>query len=156
MNATSAPSTFEHPAQNIAFNDYRKAVKDADERLQQLTDVLKQQSTQWRMFPVVRALMCLRGFDILAATTLVAEIGGLTRFPHPRALMAYLGLTPSEHSSGNTHHRGSITKTGNQHARRILVEAAWNYRHKANVGRELSGFIWDVAQQVTLLNIREQ
>ncbi len=128
---------FEHPAQEVAFNDYRKAVKDADERVNQLTEALKQQATQWRLYPVVRALMCLRSFDTVAATTLVAEVGDLTRFPHPRALMAYLGLVPSEHSSGNTHYRGNITKTGNTHARRILVEAAWNYRHKAHVGREL-------------------
>lgn len=128
---------FDHPAQDITFNEYRQAVKDADERLKRLTEALRVQSLEWRMNPVVKALMCLRGFDVVAATTFVAEIGDLSRFPEPGSLMAYLGLVPSEHSSGNTRNQGSITKTGNKHARRILVEAAWNYRHKAHVGREI-------------------
>tara|TARA_R100001509_G_scaffold128837_1_gene82211 strand:- start:4059 stop:4844 length:786 start_codon:yes stop_codon:yes gene_type:complete len=98
---------------------------------------LRLQSAEWRMNPLVKALMCMRGFDFISAITFVAEIGDLSRFPKPAALMAYLGLVPSEHSSGNTRTQGSITKTGNQHARRILVEAAWNYRHKAHVGREI-------------------
>lgn len=81
--------------------------------------------------------MCLRSFDVVAATTFVAEVGDLSRFPKPASLMAYLGLVPSEHSSGNTRSQDSITKTGNKQARRMLVEAAWNYRHKAHVGRDL-------------------
>lgn len=128
---------FEHPAQEIAFNEYRQAVTSADEALDRLTQSLREQCMEWRMRPLVEAIMCLRGFDILAATTFVAEIGDLTRFPKPASLMAYLGLVPSEHSTGNSRSQGSITKTGNKHARRILVEAAWNYRHKAQISREL-------------------
>ena len=128
---------FDHPAQDIAFNEYRQAIRDADERLERLTEALRIQSAEWRMNPLVQALMCMRGFDFISAITFVAEIGDLSRFPKPASLMAYLGLVPSEHSSGNTRTQGSITKTGNQHARRILVEAAWNYRHKAHVGREI-------------------
>jgi transposase len=79
----------------------------------------------------------LRGFHFVAAVTFVAEIGDARRFAHPRALMAYPGLVPSESSSGQTHHQGSITKTGNKHARRILIEAAWNYRHSARISRIL-------------------
>lgn len=81
------------------------------------------------------ALATLRGIDFLAAVTLVAEIGDFQRFAHPRDLMGFLGLVPSEFSTGETRHRGSITKTGNGHARRVLIEAAWNYRHSARISR---------------------
>ena len=81
--------------------------------------------------------MSLRGIDFIAAVTLVAELGDLKRFAHPRELMSFLGLVPSEHSSGNTRHLGELTKTGNGHARRILVEAAWNYRFPARVSTGL-------------------
>jgi hypothetical protein len=89
------------------------------------------------MNPVVKALMCLKGLDFVAAVMFVAEMGDLTRFAHPRALMAYLGLVPSEFSSGKSRRLGEITKSGNKHARRILVEAAWNNRFKAQVTRDL-------------------
>jgi transposase len=187
---------FEHPAQQIAFEEYRQTVKETHERLQRLTEQLREQSSHWRMNPLVKALMCLRGFDFVAAITFVAEIGDPRRFAHPRELMAYLGLVPSEYSTGQTRHQGPITKTGNKHARRILIEAAWNYRHSARISRvlevrqqgepkvirdvawraqlrltkrfrhlsmrrlaqnkvcvaiarELAGFIWDIARQVT-------
>ncbi|HUI60218.1 MAG TPA: transposase, partial [Steroidobacteraceae bacterium] len=77
----------------------------------------------------------MRGFEFTAAVTLIAELGDLKRFEHPKALMAYLGLVPSEYSSGNTRQQGSITKTGNRHARRILVESAWTYRFNPRVSR---------------------
>jgi transposase len=128
---------FQHPAQEIAFNEYRQAIKDADERVERLTQALREQCAEWRMNPFVKALMCMRGFEFVAAVTFIAELGDLSRFAHPRALMAYLGLVPSEHSSGNTRHQGSITKTGNKHARRILVESAWTYRFKPQVSRVL-------------------
>lgn len=128
---------FEHPAQQIAFEEYRAAIKDANERLERVTAALREQSEHWRMKPVVDALMCLRGFEFIAALTLVAELGDLTRFDHPKALMAYLGLVPSEYSSGNTRHQGPITKTGNRHARRILVESAWTYRFNPRVSRTI-------------------
>jgi transposase len=89
------------------------------------------------MKPVVEALMSLRGIDLIAAVTLVAEIGDFTRFARPRELMGFLGLVPSEYSSGPTRRQGAITKTGNSHARRVLVEAAWNYRFPARVSRPL-------------------
>jgi transposase len=127
---------FEHPAQQIAFDEYRQTVREAHERCERVTQALREQCTEWRMGPVVEALMCLRGFDFIAAVTVIAELGDLTRFAHPRALMAYLGLVPSEHSSGNTRQQGAITRMGNKHARRILVESAWTYRFPAHVGRE--------------------
>ena len=85
------------------------------------------------MQPVVTALMTLRGLDLVGATTVVAELGDLKRFVHPRALMGYLGLVPSEYSTGSKRSQGAITKTGNSHVRRVLVEAAWNYRHPARL-----------------------
>jgi transposase len=127
---------FEHPAQKIAFDEYRQAVRESHERCDRVTQALREQCTEWRMGPVVNALMCLRGFDFIAAVTIIAELGDLTRFAHPRALMSYLGLVPSEHSSGNTRRQGAITRMGNKHARRILVESAWTYRYPAHVGRE--------------------
>jgi transposase len=101
-----------------------------------LTKALVASITGWRLEPVVRALKALRGVAAITAISLMAEIGDLARFSHPRKLMGYLGLVPSEHSSGERTSRGSITKTGNAHARRLLTESAWNYRFKARIGRE--------------------
>lgn len=123
------------PAQT-AFTEYWLAVTAADERVERLTQSLQACITNWRFAPVVSALQALRGVAEITAIGLVAEIGDLTRFEHPRKLMGYLGLVPSEHSSGARLSRGSITKTGNSHARRLLTEAAWNYRFKARIGKE--------------------
>ena len=109
--------TFEHRAQDIAFTEYRSAVREAHERVERLTESLRAQLESWRMRPVVEALMSLRGIDVVAAVTLVAEIGDIRRFTHPRELMSFLGLVPSEHSSGQTRRLGAITKCGNGHAR---------------------------------------
>jgi transposase len=86
---------------------------------------------------VVEAIQALRGVQFIAAVTLIAELGDLSRFASPRQLMSYLGLTPSEHSSGERRRQGAITKTGNAHARRVLVEGAWAYRYPAKVSRHL-------------------
>lgn len=123
-----AKVSFAHSAQDIAFVEYRQAVSEAHARVQRLSESLAQELERWRMRPLVQALMTLRGVDQLVATTLVAELGELRRFAHPRELMGYLGLVPSEHTSGERRRLGGITKTGNSHARRVLIEAAWNYR----------------------------
>jgi len=117
-----------------AFTEYWQAVSAADERVARLTDALANSIEGWRFEPVVMALQALRGIDQISAIGLVAEIGDISRFTHPRQLMAYLGLVPSEHSSGERVARGSITKTGNAHARRLLTEAAWNYRFQPRIG----------------------
>jgi transposase len=91
----------------------------------------------WRWAPVVEAIQALRGLQFIAAVTLIAELGDLSRFDTPRQLMSYLGLVPSEPSSGERRRQGSITKTGNSHARRVLVEGAWAYRYPAQVRRHL-------------------
>jgi transposase len=129
--------SFAQPAQDIAFAEYRSAVREAHERVERLTEALRAQLEHWRMRPVVEALMTLRGIDLIAAVTLVAEIGDFHRFARPRELMGFLGLVPSEYSSGSKRRQGEITKTGNSHARRVLVEAAWNYRFPARVSRVL-------------------
>lgn len=118
-----------------AFTEYGLAVQAADERVQRLSLALIGSIDGWRFAPVVAALQALRGVDVITAIGLMVEIGDLSRFTHPAKLMGYLGLVPSEHSSGDRIKRGSITKTGNSHARRLLTEAAWNYRFKARIGR---------------------
>jgi transposase len=123
-------------AAQTAFTEYWQAVKAADDRVDRLTKALQASITGWRFEPVVGALQALRGVAAITAIGLVAEIGDLGRFVHPRKLMGYLGLVPSEHSSGERTSRGSITKTGNAHARRLLTEAAWNYRFKARIGKQ--------------------
>src|SRR5438876_216507 len=89
------------------------------------------------MRPVVEALMSLRGIELVAAMTLVAEIGDFRRFARAPELMGFLGLVPSEYSSGSTRRQGAITKTGNSHARRVLIEAAWNYRYPPRLSAPL-------------------
>lgn len=123
-----ATLSFAHRAQDIAFAEYRQAISEAQARVERLSMALTQELEHWRMRPLVKALMTLRGVDQLVAITLVAELGELKRFAHPRELMGYLGLVPTEHTSGERRRLGAITKTGNSHARRVLVEAAWNYR----------------------------
>ena len=91
---------------------------------------------EWSLGPLVEALRGLRGLDFLSAATFVASTGDLSRFESPRLLMGYLGLVPSEHSSGGTIRRGGITKTGNREARRMLIEAAWSYQYPACVAKE--------------------
>lgn len=128
-----AKLSFTHRAQDIAFVEYRQAVSEGQARVQRLSEALAQELQCWRMRPLVQALMSLRGVDQLVATTLVAELGDFRRFAHPRELMGYLGLVPSEHTSGERRRLGAITKTGNTHARRVLIEAAWNYRFPARI-----------------------
>src|SRR5215510_1080232 len=123
------------PAQQIVFQEYIRAVTDHTERLARLEQELPDQVPTWRLAPVVDALQALRGVQCTVAVTTVAELGDLTRFETPRQLMHYLGLTPSEYSTGERRRQGGITTTGNSHARRALVEGAWAYRYPAKVSR---------------------
>jgi transposase len=125
------------PAQQIVFQEYVRAVNEHTERLQRLEQALHDQVKTWRLQPVVEALQALRGVQFTVAVTLVAELGDLTRFENPGQLMKYLGLIPSEYSSVERRRQGSITKAGNTHARRTLVEGAWAYRYPAKVSRHL-------------------
>jgi transposase len=125
------------PAQPMVFQAYVRAVHEHTERLQRLAQARTEQVPTWRAHPVVEALHALRGVQCAVAVTTVAELGDLTRFDTPRQLMKFLGLIPSEYSSGERRRQGSITNAGNAHARRALVEGAWASRYPAKVSRHL-------------------
>ncbi len=122
---------FAHPVQQIVFQEYVDSVKQQQRRVADLEQELEKALAGWTMAPVVKGLMALRGCGLVTAMTIVAELGDITRFDSPRQLMKYLGLVPSESSSGPKTRRGGITKTGNGHMRRVLIEAAWSYRFPA-------------------------
>ena len=126
-------------ALDVTLLDYVTEVDRARERIERLERAIDQavETAPAAIRAVVDALQSLRGVARLSAATIVAEVGQLSRFPKPRQLMGYTGAVPSEHSSGGSVRRGAITKTGNAHLRRILVEAAWAYRYRPNVGSEL-------------------
>ncbi len=128
---------FATPAQQIVFQEYVRTVTERTERLGRLEAQLLEQAKPWRFFPVIEALQALRGVQFTVAVITIAELGDLTRFDSPRQLMSYLGLTPSEYSSGDRRRQGGITKAGNGHARRALVEAAKAYRHRAKVSEQI-------------------
>lgn len=125
------------PAQHIVFQEYVRAVNEHTERLQRLEQALQEQVKSWRLHPVVEALQALRGVQFTGAVTTVAERGDLTRFDTPRELMKFLGLVPSEYSTGERRRQGAITKAGHTHARRALVEGAWAYRDLAQLSHHL-------------------
>ena len=125
---------FPHPAQRLAFQEMLNAIRATAERIDRLEAALIEIVPAWTMAPVVSAFQAMRGVQFLTAATLVAEAGDLRRFEHPRQLMSFLGLVPSEHSTGDTKRQGGITKAGNVSARKALVEAAWTYRHSAGLG----------------------
>ncbi len=122
---------FEQDWQQVVLQEYVNAVKAATQRVVDLDNLMDQALPQWSMAPVVYSLKALRGINKIAAMILLAELGDISRFESPRQLMAYLGLVPSEHTSGPNRRQGGITKTGNTHARRILVESSWSYRFAA-------------------------
>ena len=131
---------FDQPAQEATLADYLHEVEHAQERITRLEcaidDAIK--TIPERMRAVVEALQALRGIAKISAVTVVAELGAISRFAKPRQLMGYSGAVSSEHSTGEDTRRGSITKTGNSHLRRIVVEAAWAYRHRPSIGPELA------------------
>jgi len=120
-----------HRSQQIVLQEYVDAVKDCTQRVERTTEQIRQLVPDWSRADLVKAYQALRGVSLIVAATVVAEIGDMGRFKNPKELMAYLGLVPSEHSSGSRLRRGSITKTGNSHVRRVLTEAAWTYRMRA-------------------------
>ena len=124
-------------SQQVVFQEYIHAINETTDRVERLTKQIATLIPAWRMAPVVMALQSLRGVSTIVATTIIAELGDLTRFETPKKLMAFLGLVPSEHSSGEKKQRGKITKTGNGHARRVLVEGAQTYSHPARITRPL-------------------
>ena len=128
---------FLHPAQYVVLQESLDALSECTARVNRLTEQIQQLLPEWRMYSVVKSLQSLRGVSLIVASTTIAELGDLTRFTRPVELMSYLGLVPSEHSSGESTKRGPITKTGNGHVRRVLVEAAWAYRLPPRVSPKL-------------------
>jgi len=122
---------FEQPVQQIVFQEYVDSVQAMTRRVEAFDEQIERAAADSVLWPLIEGLMALRGVKLITATTIVAEIGDLRRFTTAPQLMAYLGVVPSEHSSGESKVRGSITKTGNGHVRRVLVEAAWQYRYPA-------------------------
>ncbi|WP_273130450.1 IS110 family transposase [Metabacillus sp. HB246100] len=128
---------FESSKLQVVYQEYYHQLKELEQRILRLEEEIRVQATDGVHAPVIQALQSLRGVALITATSLVAEIGSFKRFSTPKQLMAYVGLIPSEYSSGERRHQGKITKTGNRHARRLLVEAAWSYRYQPAVKGEL-------------------
>jgi transposase len=129
---------FEYAAEQLTFDSYLHALDLVDARIEQLERAIRETAEQGSWRDLVARLRCLRGIDTLTALALVAEIGDFNRFTSAEELMAFVGLVPSEHSSGEHRRQGSITKVGNSHVRRLLVEAAWHARRRPKVGYELA------------------
>ena len=143
-----AGQTFEHPAQQIVFQDLVDVIMDAKNRLERLDGQLEEVVPSWSMAPLVVAYQALRGVSFLVAVCFASEVGDVRRFDHPRQLMAFLGLVPSERSTGDTVRRGGLTLAGNRRVRRMLVEGAWSYRYPARVTETLRIRLEAVPQQV--------
>jgi len=128
---------FEQALLKEVFDQYVTELEHSDQRLACLDKLVAQlaQSTTYR--PIVELLCCFRGINTLTAITLVTELFEFGRFESPEALMSYLGLVPSESSSGAQQHRGRITKTGNVRVRRLLIQSAWHHRHGYTVSKTL-------------------
>jgi transposase len=132
-----AGQKFEHPAQQIVFQEAVDAIDDAAARLCRLDEQLAAIVPSWSMAPVVAAYQAMRGVSFIVAVTFIAEIGDVRRFDNPRQVMAFLGLVPSERSTGERVRRAGLTLTGNRRARRVLIEGAWTYRYPARVSEAL-------------------
>lgn len=146
-----------HHSQQIVLQEMIQTITERTKRVARLVNELEHQVKQWRYYPVVKAIQAMRGVRMLVAVGTIAELGDLRRFDHPRKLMAYLGLVPSESSSGDKRRLGKLTKCGNGRARRLLIEGAHTYKYKANISTELqkrqeglSKEIVDIAWQAQL------
>jgi transposase len=128
---------FDHATSKIVYEEYMHQLTEIQQRLKRLEEEIQTQATDSPRSPMIQALQTLRGVALITATSLVAEIGSFKRFPSPEQFMAYVGLVPSEHSSGESRRKGKITKTGNRHVRRLLIESAWSYRYQPAVKGEL-------------------
>ena len=160
---------FNDPCKQCVMDDYWKAVEDATARVKRLSKEIERFVKGAVVESLIRSFMAFRGISLLSATVIAPEIGDLRRFSKPRQFMAFLGLVPSEHSSGKSVKRGSLTRTGNIHVRRILVEAAHHYRHRATlsaalrrrqegVSKAVTDIAWTAQQRLTqrLTHLTEQ
>ena len=145
-----------HEAQAYVLAEGLVALDESEARVKRMTERIKELLPVWRMEPVVAALQALRGVALISAVEMVAEVGDMTRFSNPRELMGYLGLVPSEHSTGDKRRQGSITKAGNGHARRSLVESAWAYSRQPKVTIKLKQRQRGLPQEVIDISWRAQ
>jgi transposase len=148
--------TMPHSAQQIVFQEYIDTVTDCINRVQRLTEQIRHQSQQSSRHELIKALQAMRGISLIVAATIAAELGDLTRFENPGKLMAFLGLIPSEHSSGEQVKKGSITKTGNRHVRNALIEAAHAYRFPARKSRTIRKRQEEVIKEVIDISWKAQ
>lgn len=145
-----------HEAQAYVLAEGLVALAEAEARVLRLTERIRELLPGWRMQPVVAALQALRGVAMVTAVEMVAEVGDLTRFSNPREVMGYLGLVPMEDSTGDKRRQGSITKTGNGHARRSLVESAWAYARPPRLTRALKQRQQGLSREVIEISWRAQ
>jgi transposase len=127
-----------HPAMKVILEEYLQAISAAGERIERCEAAMRDLLEKWRLAPAVRALQAMKGFRVIAAMILVSELGEVHRFAHPRQVMAYLGLVPTENTSSDRRRQGHITKCGNSHLRWLLVECAQHYARPPKVSKELS------------------
>lgn len=144
------------PVQKLVLEEYLQGIDRAGERVERLEQSMQLRLATWARRPLVEAVQGLRGFQLVASMVVASEIGDFLRFAHPRSLMAYLGLVPSEHTSSQRRRQGSITKCGNSHVRWILVEAAHHYRLPPKVSKELSKRQEGLSREVKELSWRAQ
>lgn len=143
-------------AQQIVFQEYIRMVDEQEVRLRTLESSLKEEVKSWRFYPVVEAVQALRGVQFIVAVNVIAEIGDLRRFSNPRQLMAFLGMIPSEHTTGNRRRLGAITKTGNRLARKALVQGAHSYRYTAKVSRYMQKQLEGHSQEIQDISWKAQ
>jgi transposase len=145
-----------HAAQRVVLENSLQAIEEAGKRIKELEEQMHTVLELWERKPVVEALMGLKGFQVIAAMIIVSELGEAWRFEHPRQLMAYLGLVPTENSSGERRRQGGISKTGNGHARWLLIEVAHHYRLAPKISRELSKRQEKLSQEVKDISWKAQ
>ena len=151
-----AEQKFTHASQQIVFQEYLNTIQSLNLRVEAFERQIEKVATESAFKEVIEGLMSLRGVNLLTAVTLAAELGDLRRFESAPQLMAYLGLVPSEHSSGGSRTRGGITKTGNGHVRRVLVEAAWTYRFRARKTKHLARRSKEVSEELQEISWKAQ
>jgi transposase len=145
-----------HPAMKVILEEYLQAIRAAQERIERCEAGMHELWEKWRLAPAVRALMAMKGFQTVAAMILVSELGEVHRFGHPRQVMAYLGLVPTENTSSDKRRQGRITKCGNAHARWLLVECAQHYATPPKVSAHLSRRQQGQPQEVRAISWRAQ
>ena len=151
-----AEQRFAQPSQQICLDEYVEAIRQASARVQRLEAQVRELVATWSLGPVVSAMTAHRGVSLVVAATVCAELGDLTRFDRVRELMAFVGLVPSLHATGLGRRVGAITKTGNGHVRRVLVEAAWAYRHPARRTAHIRRSLEDQPEEVQAISWKGQ